>query len=77
MKHESFIEHLELLIQKAKCHDETMEWIANNIGKGLRFGETVEDECGKIIFTVKGTPARSPERLLSCLLMTVLIENNK
>jgi hypothetical protein len=54
-----------------------MEWIANNIGKGLRFGETVEDECGKIIFTVKGTPARSPERLLSCLLMTVLIENNK
>lgn len=56
MKNEDFMNHLQILMRQAKSHQETIRWIENNIGKGLRLGTDVEDESGKVIFSMENTP---------------------
>lgn len=73
MENKDFLKHLEVLMSRAKSYQKTIEWIELHIGKGLRFGTDIEDECGKIIFSIRDTPAKSPQRLLACLLMQILM----
>lgn len=72
MKNKDFLNHLEVLMSRAKSYQKTIEWIELHIGKGLSFGGDVQDESGKVIFSIKDTPAKSPQRLLACLLMQIL-----
>jgi len=75
MEHNAFLKHLQTLVGHARHHENAVQWIEHNIGKGLSFGEDVRDKSDKIIFSIKGTPARSPQRLLACLLMQILTAN--
>lgn len=72
MDNTDFLNYLETSMRQAKSYQKTVEWIELHIGKGLRFGTDVEDECGRIVFSMKDTPAKSPQRLLACLLMQIL-----
>jgi len=77
MGYENSLDHVETLLRQARSYENIVKWIEKNIGIGLSFGENVEDKSGKIIFTTKDTPAKSPQRLLACLLMTILMGNQE
>lgn len=77
MENKDFMDHLNLRLRQARSYQKTIEWIELHIGKGLSFGGDIQDESGKIIFSIKDTPAKSPQRLLACLLMQILMADRE
>ena len=72
MENKDFMDYLNLRLRQARSYQKTIEWIELYIGKGLSFGGDVRDKSDKVIFSTNDTPAKSPQRLLACLLMQIL-----